>query len=154
MNPAGDLPPRDLPPLWLLAGILTMLGLHVGAPVAVVLQRPWTLLGWLVQALAIWLMLRGLRRFLRAKTGVRPLSPVSQLVVDGPYRWTRNPMYLGLVGVTAGIALCLGTLSPWLVPPALFLVLDRRFVRREERFLRACLGPSYDAYCARVRRWL
>lgn len=146
--------PREIPPLWLLVAIAAMLALHFAWPLARVVPWPWTQFGWVLQAAAMVVMLAGLRRFVRIGTGVRPFSPVRGLVVDGPYRWTRNPMYVGLVAVTVGIALCLGTLSPWLVPPSLFAVLDRRFVRREEIFLREHFGDPYVAYCADVRRWL
>ena len=63
-------------------------------------------------------------------------------------------MYLGLVVTTLGVAFCLGTISPWFVPPLLWFVFDRRFVRREETFLRREIGLEYDDYCQRVRRWL
>lgn len=146
--------PRDIPPMWLLGGIVAMVALHVAAPIAVWLPRPWNHLGWILLALALAVMLSSLRRFRRAGTGVRPFSEVSRLVVEGAYRRTRNPMYLGLVGVTLGVAICLGTISPLVVPPLLFVVLDRRFVRREEEFLRRSVGTAYEDYCRRVRRWL
>jgi protein-S-isoprenylcysteine O-methyltransferase Ste14 len=63
-------------------------------------------------------------------------------------------MYLGMVVVTLGVAICLGSVSPFLLPGTLFLVLDRRFVRREEQFLRDSLGTAYDDYSTRVRRWI
>lgn len=150
----ADRLPRDIPPMWHLAAILSMLALHYVAPVASWLAWPWTQLGWLVVAAALALMLTSLRRFHRVGTGVRPFSPVVALVDQGAFRWTRNPMYLGLVGSAVGVAICLGSLSPLVVPPLLFAVLDRRFVRREEAFLQGALGEAYDAYRARVRRWL
>jgi len=93
-------------------------------------------------------------RFKRVGTGVRPFSEATTVVASGAFRWTRNPMYLGMVAVTVGVAICLGSASPLLLPPILFLVLDRRFVRREEQFLREALGTAYEEYCGRVRRWL
>jgi len=59
-----------------------------------------------------------------------------------------------LVAITVGVAICLGSASPMLLSPILFLVLDRRFVRREERFLQLALGTAYEEYSSRVRRWL
>ena len=63
-------------------------------------------------------------------------------------------MYLGMVVVTLGVATCLGSVSPFLLPGTLFLVLDRRFVRREEQFLRDSFGTVYDDDSTRVRRWI
>ena len=146
--------PREIPPVWLLLGIGVMFALHHLAPLGVWLTSPWRNVGWLVIALAMVLLLSSFRRFRVAGTHLRPFEPVTALVVTGAFRWTRNPMYVGLVAVALGVAICLGTFSPLLVPPLLWLVLDRRFVRREEEFLRASIGTPYDDYCARVRRWL
>ena len=152
MEPPGL--PRDVPPLWLLAALLAMLGLHLWLPIAVWLPSPWRHVGWLVLAASLATMLAALGRFHRVGTGIRPFSPVTALVCEGPFRVTRNPMYVGMVGAALGTAIAFGSLSPLVVPPLLWLVLDRRFVRREEAFLRQHLGPAYDEYRARVRRWL
>ena len=146
--------PRDIPPVWLLLTIAAMLTLHSFVPIAVWLTGPWRRLGWLVVACSVVLVVSNALRFKRAGTGVRPFSAATTVVVAGAFRWTRNPMYLGMVTATLGVAICLGSLSPLLLPPLLFLVLDRRFVRREEQFLQQALGTAYDEYCGRVRRWL
>ena len=146
--------PRDLPPFWFLTGVGAMFALHHLAPIAVVLPTPWNKLGWALITVGGVIALPSLLGFRRAGTSIKPFRPVRALVAEGPYRFTRNPMYLALVVMAFGVALRLGTLSPLIVPPALFLILDRRFVRREERFLRANLGTAYDDYCGRVRRWL
>lgn len=146
--------PRDLPPFWFASGVGVMFALHHFAPIAVLWTVPWSKLGWALITLGGVIALPSLLGFKLAGTSILPFHPVRALVAKGPYRFTRNPMYLALVLMAFGVAIRLGTLSPLLVPPALFLVLDRRFVTREERFLRANLGTAYDDYCARVRRWL
>jgi protein-S-isoprenylcysteine O-methyltransferase Ste14 len=78
----------------------------------------------------------------------------SALVVDGPFRFTRNPVYLGMVLFLFGVGVLLGSLTPFLVIPLFALVIDRRFVRVEEAMLTKAFGPSYSAYQSRVRRWL
>jgi protein-S-isoprenylcysteine O-methyltransferase Ste14 len=150
----AERPSRDIPPFWLLLALLAMGALHTLLPVSTVLPWPWSLLGLAIIAASILLMLACVFRFHRAKTGIRPFTPAEQLVVEGAYRFTRNPMYVGLVGVCLGVAIQLGTASPLFVPPLFFLVLDRRFVRREEIFLRGRFGAAFDEYCGRVRRWL
>ncbi|MCK5944939.1 MAG: isoprenylcysteine carboxylmethyltransferase family protein [Planctomycetes bacterium] len=146
--------PRDLPPFWFVCAVGVMFALHHAAPVAVIVPAPWHKLGWVLLTIGGLIALPSLLGFRRAGTSIKPFQPVRALVADGPYRFTRNPMYLALVTMAFGVAVRLGSLSPLLVPPALFLVLDQRFVRREERFLRANLGTAYDDYCGRVRRWL
>lgn len=146
--------PRDIPPLWLFGALVAMWPLDRLAPLAELLAPPWARLGWVVIAGAVVLLLASAWRFHAVGTGIRPFSPAVALVANGPFRLTRNPMYVGLVGVACGAALCWGSLGPHLASVALWWVLDRRFVRREEVFLRGRFGAAYDAYCHRVRRWL
>ncbi|HEX6810131.1 MAG TPA: isoprenylcysteine carboxylmethyltransferase family protein [Planctomycetota bacterium] len=151
---AAERLPREIPPLWLAVALLVMGALHTQLPVLTLMHWPWSLLGFVVIAASTLLMLVCLWQFHRAKTGIRPFTPAHQLVVGGAYRFTRNPMYLGLIGVSLGVAIRLGTVSALCVPPLFFLVLDRRFVRREEVFLRERFGAAFEDYCRRVRRWL
>ena len=111
--------------------------------VAGVLLLPAALLG-------AWAILR----FLGAGTNVLPHQPSLALVVAGPYRWTRNPMYLGLLLGLAGLSIA--SASAWLMVLTLptFLILDRGVVAREERYLLRKFGPPYHDYMNRVRRWL
>ena len=146
--------PRDLPPVWLVLALSAMWALHMWLPVATWIEWPWSSLGLVVIAASAMLLTACAWRFYRVKTGIRPFTPAHQLVVVGAYRFTRNPMYVGLIGVCLGAAIRLGTASPLFVPPLFFLVLDRRFVRREENFLRQRFGAAFDEYCGRVRRWL
>ncbi len=94
------------------------------------------------------------RRFVAAGTSPVPIHPTTALVVTGPYRFTRNPMYLGLTLGTAGIALLTG--NGWtlaLLVPATF-VAKRSFIVPEERYLECCFGDAYRTYRGRVRRWV
>ncbi|MEO0971935.1 MAG: isoprenylcysteine carboxylmethyltransferase family protein [Pseudomonadota bacterium] len=94
--------------------------------------------------------------FFRARTAITPLQPekASTLVQGGLYRFTRNPMYLGLLVVLSGWALWLGN-PVNLLGLVLFVVLINRWqIAPEEQALRHKFGADYDAYCERVRRWL
>ena len=142
-----------LPPRALLLSLLAQLPLLVGgwppAPGGAALATGGALIA-LGLALEVW----SDRLFQRNGVGVCPFTPVSRLVDSGPYRFTRNPMYLGLVAISGGAALASGVLPNLWTSLVLALWLDRRFVRREEAFLRAALGPAYAAYARRVPRWL
>ncbi|SDE58656.1 methyltransferase family protein [Rhodospira trueperi] len=140
------------PPMISTIVLIAMFASHFLWPGAVLLPWPWDLVGVVALAaglgLAVWAMIC----FVRAGAEARPFEDASVLVVDGPYRFTRNPMYLSIVVSLVGVALVMGTLTPWLGPVAMALWLDG-FTRKEERHVRAALGADYEAYQARVRRW-
>jgi protein-S-isoprenylcysteine O-methyltransferase Ste14 len=150
----SEQPPRVVPPVYFLIALLAMAGLHLLWPITALVAAPWSYLGLLPLVFGLWLAVSSARAFRRAGTPIRPLERSTRLVLTGAYRFTRNPMYLGLACVLAGIALLLSSLSPWLVVPSFVSWIDRRFVRREEALLRATFGASYEDYCRRVRRWL
>lgn len=97
-----------------------------------------------------------LLRFRSARTTINPLDPSrsSALVERGVYRITRNPMYLGLLLVLAGWTVWLDHALTFAVLPLFVAYITRFQILPEERVLSARFGASYDAYRARVRRWL
>jgi protein-S-isoprenylcysteine O-methyltransferase Ste14 len=100
--------------------------------------------------------LAGVVSFRRARTTVDPRYPqrVSALVTSGIYRFTRNPMYLGMLVTLAGWAVELGHVLPFLFLPLFVAVLNRLQIQPEERVLVARFGPEFAEYSARVRRWI
>jgi protein-S-isoprenylcysteine O-methyltransferase Ste14 len=141
-----------MPPLFLLLYGLAGIALHFGAGGPVLLRLPW--LGVALIAAGAALALWGERTFAAVGTTIKPFERTHQLVEAGPFRFTRNPMYLSMVGILAGAALLMGTPGPWLAAAALALTLRFRFIRNEERALAASLGEPYEDYRRRVRRWL
>jgi protein-S-isoprenylcysteine O-methyltransferase Ste14 len=146
--------PWDIPPLYFAIAILVMIALHLVLPVARVVPWPWSLVGVVAMLAGIALAIWGERRFKHAGTAVRPFAPSTALVEDGPFRFTRNPMYLGMLLVLAGLFLLLGTLGPLVVLPAFFWGLQTRFVVFEEAHMENHFGARYQDYRRRVRRWL
>lgn len=98
----------------------------------------------------------GLFAFWRARTTVNPLAPArtSALVTQGIYRFTRNPMYVGLLLLLTAWACQLAALWPFFGPLLFVRYITRFQIEPEERVLRAKFGEEYAAYAARVRRWL
>jgi len=101
-------------------------------------------------AVGIW----GSTTMRRAGTNVRPDRPVTALVTGGPFRFSRNPLYLSLTALYLGITLLGDALWPLATLLPALAVVHWRIVLREERFLEARFGDEYRAYKARVRRWL
>lgn len=118
---------------------------------------------WLRQGLAAVLLLTGvlldfsgLLAFVLRHTTINPLRPRSSraLVTTGVYRFTRNPMYLGLVILLGAWAVWLSALLPWAAPVLFVLYITRFQIRPEERVLTELFGPPYTDYTQRVRRWI
>mgnify|MGYP001561679199 FL=1 len=107
-------------------------------------------------AVGACLSLAGVASFLRARTTVNPTKPgsASSLVTTGVYRFTRNPMYLGLVLMLLGWAAFLSNALAFAVVPLFVLYMNRFQIVPEERALSALFGAEFDAYATRVRRWL
>lgn len=93
-------------------------------------------------------------RFLRAGTNVPTNRPTTALVTTGPYRFSRNPIYVGMLLLLAGVGVAVD--SVWIVALAVPFALVLRFgvIAREERYLEAKFADAYRAYRARVRRWI
>jgi protein-S-isoprenylcysteine O-methyltransferase Ste14 len=145
------------PPLIYLAGLA--LGLVAGRlwPLRFVpdsLRRlRWSLGGSLALGglgLAGW----AVRTMYRAGTHPEPNKPVTALVTEGPFRLSRNPIYLGFTVAYLGLALLLDALWSLLLLPAVLAVMVRGVIAREEAYLERRFGERYRAYRARVRRWI
>jgi protein-S-isoprenylcysteine O-methyltransferase Ste14 len=112
------------------------------------------LVGLVVLAAGLGAMGWGLLTFVRARTPLNPMRPARQLVTWGPFRFSRNPMYLGLTLAYVGLAVLVNQAWPLALLPLVLVAVHFGIVRREERYLRAAFGSQYGDYAERVRRWL
>ena len=143
------------PPVWaliylVLAGVASAIG-------------PWRqLVDLRVLPLGMALLVGGLALSLWAAllfrmegTEINPTSATNKkLVIRGPFRWTRNPMYLALVIFTVGLAFAIGSLPMFAVPVLVFATANALHIPFEEAKMRRQFGPAFDDYTLRVRRWL
>ncbi len=104
--------------------------------------------------LYVVLFATALAAFRRARTTLIPNRPAVALVTAGPYRVTRNPMYLSLVALYVGLTRLLNSWGPVLLLPLVVVAIDRTVIAREERYLASAFPTEYPPYRARVRRWL
>jgi len=126
-----------------LTGAPRILGLHV-VPLGIALVA----IAWIPSLWAFML-------FRREGTEINPTSPANRrLVVSGPYRFTRNPMYLGLVVLAAGSAIWVGSWPFILAPIAVFATANWIHIPFEEAKMRRQFGAEYESYARRVRRWV
>jgi protein-S-isoprenylcysteine O-methyltransferase Ste14 len=149
-SPGITFPPPFIYLGFLLAGAVLEWFRPVGF--GAVTWQPWA--GGVLIVLGVALMLAGASKFRRAGTNIHPNRPSSVLVIDGPWRYTRNPLYLSLTLMTLGIGLAANSL--WIValvvPPV--LIIRYAVIAREERYLEAKFGEPYRHYKASVRRWI
>lgn len=145
---------RFPPPLIYVAGLLVGVGLELAFPIGALPLPLAIAAGGIGVGAWLWLDGSAMRRFQRAGTSMVPMRPSKALVISGPYRFTRNPMYLGMALLYLGLALALGVIWAVAVLPLVLLAVDRLVIAREERYLERKFGDDYRTYKRHVRRWV
>jgi len=142
------------PPVLYLGTLLLggLIDLVFPAPLPVFAERLPTAGLALVAGLA--LLVTCFLRFKEAGTNVPTWMPTTALVVTGPYRFSRNPIYLALTLIYLGLALGYGSWWPIVLLAPVLIVMRFGVIAREERYLEEKFGDAYRAYCASVRRWI
>ncbi|SHG43461.1 methyltransferase family protein [Cognatishimia maritima] len=154
MSNAPDI--KLYPPYLALAAPISAVALDWALPLGWAFPGPiWQIaLGLALACAALWLAVAGARAFKSAGTNIDPKDEALVLVEAGPYRLTRNPMYLGMVTLQLALAFLFSLEWSLMIAPFLWLALDRGVVIYEETYLSHKFGAPYDAYLARTRRWL
>jgi protein-S-isoprenylcysteine O-methyltransferase Ste14 len=142
------------PPLLYLGAMAPGLLLDWLVPVQKFSSASCPVTGWFLAFAGFCIGFWGVRTFIRAGTNVRPDLPVTALVTDGPFRYSRNPLYMACTIIYLGITLSVGSLWLLLMLVPTLAVVHYRIVRREEEYLEGRFGESYRAYKAQVNRWI
>jgi protein-S-isoprenylcysteine O-methyltransferase Ste14 len=142
------------PPLIYVAFFLVGMGLQRYVPIPRLPVGTGRVLGAALVLSCLMLATWSIRRFWASGTSIVPIRPTTALVIDGPYRLTRNPMYLGLLLLYIGVACWFGLVWPLILAPVLVWVMGVLVIDREERYLARKFGDEYRRYHAHVRRWL
>jgi protein-S-isoprenylcysteine O-methyltransferase Ste14 len=147
---------RVLPPLVYLAGLAAGYLVWWFLPVPIVAGggSPMRIAGIALILAGIALAAAALYQFRRAGTPPEPHKPTKALAFDGPYRFTRNPMYVGMALIQGGFALAGNALWPLLALVPVIWIVRTQVIAREEAYLEAKFGAPYRDFKARVRRWL
>ncbi|MBB4293593.1 protein-S-isoprenylcysteine O-methyltransferase Ste14 [Rhizobium leguminosarum] len=117
----------------------------------------WRLLattGVLLFVAGVAMMLAAAGLFRRLGTNAPPTQPTTLIVTTGPYRWTRNPMYLAMALIYAGLAIGFDGPIALTLLPLVLIIIQTQVIAREERYLEAKFGDEYRRYKVEVRRWL
>jgi protein-S-isoprenylcysteine O-methyltransferase Ste14 len=142
------------PPMWLLIGIIVTFVLNEYFPGPRFTSLEGQLAGGVLIVIGLALLVIAGGLFQRAGTNLIPFREVTALVTTGVYRYSRNPMYLGMASVLLGLAITVGATTALLVTPVFMAIIEFRYIRPEEDMLRGVFPEEFPAYCQRVRRWL
>jgi protein-S-isoprenylcysteine O-methyltransferase Ste14 len=145
---------KIIPPVYLLATLILMFLTHHFFPIYQYVHEPLAYAGVAGVLVGIAMASISAAMFKRAGTGIEPFDEATTLVKSGFYRYTRNPMYLGMFLMLAGTAFLLGSAGAFLPVVIFVLIIRNNFVLGEERFLEASFGREYLEYQSTVRRWL
>lgn len=147
-------PQKVLPPTYLLIAIVIMVALHFLFPGAYMISFPWNLSGLIPFGIGCVLNAVADRVFKKVGTTVKPFQQSTTLIRDGVFQLTRNPMYVGFVLILLGIAIFVGSLTPYIVVIIFPILMDRLFIRNEEQMLAERFGEVWREYKRKVRRWV
>lgn len=144
------------PPVFALGAVLVLYGGDKILPgLSIHPQGQW-FVGAACVVLGVVIAAISVRRFLQEKTTITPVHPenASALVTGGIYRYTRNPMYLGMAFCIAGIGIGLGALLTLVVLPIFVWLISHIQISIEEQALEKLFGAAYRDYISKVRRWI
>ncbi len=145
---------KILPAVYLLVTLLLMFLMHYFVPVYQYIRVPLAYAGVIIVLLGITIAAVSAGSFKRVGTGLIPFDAATTLVKTGFYRYSRNPMYLGMFVMLSGVAFLTGSIGALLPVVFFILIIHNNFVLGEERFLEASFGQQYLDYKSTVRRWL
>ena len=143
-----------MPPV--IAGIMLLLivVLYFFFPLMTVLEYPLNLFGFVPIIVGLLFNLRANNLMQLARTTVKPDGRPTKLITDGVFKYSRNPMYLGIALILAGIAMLLSELSAFLPVFIFMLIIQVKFIPMEEEKMKKLFGKEYMDYKKKVSRWV
>jgi len=145
---------KALPPTYFMSSVAATIVLHFICPIHQLITGYIRLLGIPLLGIGLWLNLWADQLFKKHSTTVKPFEASSHLILEGPFKFTRNPMYLGMIVALLGEAVILGSVAAFVVPIAFYPVMNAVFIRREEDDMLAVFGDEFRGYMGKVRRWI
>ena len=156
--------PSSNPPnhagVWIPPPLLYVLPLLLARFLQTVIPLPFLPAGLVAGAAALFLIVGGILciwsvgLFRRFKTSLIPVKPTATLVLRGPYKLSRNPMYLGLLCLYLAAAFWMNCVWALVLVPLVIVIVQRMVIEKEERYLEQQFGEAYRQYKAQVRRWV
>ena len=143
------IPPRLVALLLMIAGPLGLL-----VPIVGPLTWPIRLIGIVPICIGLALTVTSAQHFDRIGTNIKTFRDPDQLVADGSFRYSRNPIYPGFLLMLIGVAVLIGSLSAWVAPIGFWIAGQFWYIPFEEQRMVATFGAGYEQYQQQVRRWI
>jgi protein-S-isoprenylcysteine O-methyltransferase Ste14 len=145
---------KIMPPTYFVACLLLAIILAYAVSSLRVVPGPYRYIGILLIAVGIWLNIWADHLFKHKKTTVKPFETSTALIEKGPFLFTRNPMYLGMIVLLVGAAIAVGSVLSLISPLVFFVIARFHFIPAEEQAMEETFGEKFLDYKSRVRRWL
>jgi len=142
-----------MPPVIILIAILFQIALHKLLPIMIIFEKMYWI-GIVMGFLGFFIFTGSTLLFRINKTTMIPFQDPSFLITNGIYKYTRNPMYLGMLFVQFGIAIYFGSISPFIISFLFIPIMNSRIIQHEEVMLEKQFGESYIIFKNSVRRWI
>lgn len=140
--------------LQLLLVLAVMFGSHYFMPIQTIIEPPYTYFGMLLILVGVGLDVWAATFFKKAETSFKLRGKNTSLVTDGPFGFSRNPIYLGILAVLLGMAIFFGTLISFLYPVLFFISFQFIIIPMEEKRMEEIFGEKYLDYKHNTRRWI
>jgi protein-S-isoprenylcysteine O-methyltransferase Ste14 len=141
------------PPRIAIVLMTISIGLWFFSPPGTLLYIPYKWIAGVSIVFGFTVMTWAWLQFRKSDTAVCPASITSRIVTNGAYRYSQNPMYLGMLIMLTGGSLLMGTIPSMFAPIAFFIIIDRVFIPYEEEKLLSDFGDVYSKYQMAARRW-
>jgi len=145
---------KILPPTYFVILFLLSIGLHFIFPIKTIIPFPFNYLGFIFIIFGSVMNLWADSSLKKNKTTVKPFEKPSHLITKGAFGISRHPIYLGFTFILFGLSVLLGSITAFLSPFLLVIILERKFIVYEEKNLEETFGDDYIKYKNKVRRWL
>jgi protein-S-isoprenylcysteine O-methyltransferase Ste14 len=145
---------KPIPPLYFFVLLLLLITQRLLWPIALVIPSPYTWLGLPFVIFGVGINIWADQLYKNVKTAIKPHDMPTTLVTSGPFRFSRNPMYLGMTAILLGAALLSGSAVAFAFPLIFLVLIAYTCIPLEERNMETAFGQRYLDYKNAVRRWL
>ena len=145
---------KILPPTYFKAFFVLQVFLHIYFPIIDFITRPYNLIGLFFLFFGIAINIWAWRLFRQSKAEFRPTQKPTSFVTQGPFKFSRNPMYLGMVSILLGVAILLGSIPPFIFPILMFFILHFNYIKLEEKTMEKQFKDEYLVYKKFTHKWI